>query len=160
VTVAGGCPQLIAGYSGVDNPDRALARRMLPPGQPSAGLVCLYRSLSSAPPGAALPATAPRPLTLSAPSAGRLARALAAVRTGLPPGNATAACADDTGATDIIALGYPGRPATDIWYHASGCQSFSNGYLTAYEVGNSAFYRGFIPTFLAITAPAPTSAGR
>jgi len=153
VTRAGGCPREVASYDGVDNPDPTLATTMVPRGRPSAGLVCFYPPLSIAPEASGSPAPdAPRSVALSSPGAGRLAGALAAVKTGWLPGRATAVCPDDTGAVDIIVLTYRALPDTDIWYQASGCQSFSNGYLTAYEVANTGFYAAFLPAFAAVTA--------
>jgi hypothetical protein len=163
VALAHGCPPRVTAYSGVDNPDPLLGRRMVPPGRPSAGLVCFYPPLTSAPaaggsmaagPSESPGTPAPRSLALPARAAARLARALDAVRTGPPGGKEISACPDDRGVTDIIVLAYPGRPDTDIWYHASGCQSFSNGKLSAYEIGNAAFYWEFLPAFAAITAAA------
>src|SRR5262245_21861900 len=49
VTVAGGCPATDQEVTGVANPGAGLTRRLLPAGQPTAGLRCRYNGLNGHP---------------------------------------------------------------------------------------------------------------
>jgi hypothetical protein len=118
VTVAGGCPGTAEGAVGVTDPSQSdLDTVLLPPGSPTAALVCDYAGFS-------------RRLTghraLDATTAGRLA---AAAR-GLPLSHTLGgprSCPADADTVAVIALSYPGRADVDLWLRPTGCASVSNG---------------------------------
>jgi hypothetical protein len=136
LTVAEGCPASAAGVVGVSNPGAGLTASLLPPGKPTAALVCRYNG-SDGPLGA-LPASRWQKLAhqarLGAAGADRLARVVAAAplsRT-IVPGTAhgpAAFCPMDDGAVALLALSYPGRPDVDLWAQLSGCTPVGNGYI-------------------------------
>lgn len=45
----------------------------------------------------------------------------------------------------IIVFSYRSHPDADLWYHASGCETLDNGYISAFEGGNPGFYEKFMP---------------
>jgi hypothetical protein len=124
VTVAGGCPPADRGVTGVANPGAGLTRRLLPPGQPTAGLRCRYDGSNGHP----WHLVAARRLT--APAARQVARSIARLPLGHPDGGVVNCPADD-GSAEVLALAYPGRPDVDLWVKLNGCREVSNGYITA-----------------------------
>lgn len=126
VTVADGCPAQLGSATDVSNPDPQLRGRLVPPGQPTAGLLCRYqrRLIASIP--------------LNQAQARRLATAAAAMQLG-SSGTEMTSCPAGFFVHVIIALRYPGRPDADLWYYPSGCQYVDNGYVIATEVGNPSF---------------------
>ena len=124
VTVAGGCPRTDQGVTGVANPGAGLTGRLLPPGQPTAGLRCRYDGLNGRPWHLA---AAER---LTALAAGQAARAMARMPLSHPDGERVH-CPMDDGSAEVLALAYPGRPDVDLWIKLNGCRVVSNGYISA-----------------------------
>ena len=124
VTVAGGCPPTDQGVTGVTNPGAGLTRRLLPPGQPTAGLRCRYDGLNGHP----WHLVAAR--RLSAAAARQAARAVARLPLSHPDGGVVN-CPMDDGSAEVLALAYPGRPDVDLWIKLNGCGGVSNGYIAA-----------------------------
>lgn len=124
VTIARGCPASDRGVTGVTNPGAGLTDRLLPAGQPAAGLVCRYDGLNG------------RPFHLV--SAHRLnargAMRLASQMARLPLSHVDGGwvhCPMDDGSAEVIALAYPGRPEIDLWMKLNGCRYVSNGHIRA-----------------------------
>ena len=128
----------VAGVVGVNNPGADLTATLLPPGTPTAALVCRYNGSDG--PSGALPAaqvgTLAHQARLGAMGAGELARIVwaapisrtAVPGTGLtftppPPARWT------TGRWRCSPFPYPGRPDVDLWAQLSGCTSVGNGYI-------------------------------
>jgi hypothetical protein len=124
VTLAGGCPAAERGVTGVGNPGAGLTRRLLPPGQPAAGLRCRYNGLNGHP----WHLVAARRLT--APAARRAARSMARLPLSHPDGGVVNCPADD-GSAEVLALAYPGRPDVDLLIKLNGCRGVSNGHIFA-----------------------------
>lgn len=124
VTVAGGCPPTDQGVTGVANPGAGLTGRLLPPGQPTAGLRCRYDGLNGHP----WHLVAARRLTALA--AGQAARSMARMPLSHPDG-AVVNCPMDDGSAEVLALAYPGRADVDLWIKLNGCGGVSNGYISA-----------------------------
>ena len=124
VTVTGGCPATDRGVTGVANTGAGLTRRLLPPGQPTAGLRCRYDGLNGHPWHLAAATQ------LTAPAAQRAARSMTRLPLSHPDGAAVSCPADD-GSAEILALAYPGRPDIDLWISLNGCGGVSNGHITA-----------------------------
>jgi len=124
VTLAGGCPRTDSGVTGVINPGARLTQRLLPPGQPTAGLRCRYDGLNGHP---FRLVAAER---LSAAQARRAARSMARIPLSHVDGGVVN-CPMDDGSFELLALAYPGRPDIDLWIKLNGCAGVSNGYITA-----------------------------
>ena len=143
VTVAGGCPARVAGVVGVTNPGAGLTASLLPPGSPTAALVCRYDGSDG--PSGSLPASQWQKLAhqarLTATGARELARVVDAAptsRTVVPGGGAfapAAQCPMDDGAVAIVAFSYPGRPDVDLWAQLSGCAVVGNGFILGSGAG-------------------------
>lgn len=123
VTVSGGCPLTDRGVTGVANPGHVLTRRLLPPGQPTAGLRCRYDGLNGHP----WHLVAARRLTATA--ARRAARSMARIPLSHTDGGVMS-CPMDDGSFEVLALAYPNRPDVDLWIKLNGCGGISNGYIT------------------------------
>jgi hypothetical protein len=143
ITLVRGCPESIAGYVDVTNPDPALRSQMLLRDQPTAGLLCRYEQ------GSSQGGVRPGPIRLGAVEAGRLARSVNAIRLG-SSGDGSTSCPADIGLEDIIVFSYAAHPDVDLWYHSSGCRGLDNGYVSAAEGGNPSFYEGFMSAFAAV----------
>ena len=124
VTVAGGCPAADRGVTGVANPGTGLTRRLLPPGQPAAGIRCRYDGLNGHP----WHLVAARRLT--APAARHAAAAAARLPLSHTDGGVVNCPADD-GSAEVLALAYPGCPDVNLWITLNGCGGVSNGYIAA-----------------------------
>ena len=124
VTVTGDCPAGDQGVTGVANPGAGLTGRLLPPGQPTAGLRCRYDGLNGHP----WHLVAARRLTALA--AGQAARSMARIPLSHPDGHVVN-CPMDDGSAEVLALAYPGRPDVDLWIKLNGCGGVSNGYISA-----------------------------
>lgn len=122
---------------------------------PQHALVCEYTSRFGR--GVGPNHTLAKQLDVSERGAARLATAVARIDVGIPAG--TTSCSDDTGSVTVIVFSYPKRPATDLWWHSSGCQSIDDGTVGAAEVANESFFR-FQAVFAAVTRdPAEVSVG-
>jgi hypothetical protein len=122
VTVAGGCPRSHAGIVGVRNSGPGLRQRLLPPGSPTAGLVCRYMFASRPQP----PRTSMR---LDAAAATRMARSMARLPLSHTDG-ASYHCPPGLGSVEVIALAYPHSADVDLWLQPSGCPpSVANGFI-------------------------------
>jgi hypothetical protein len=124
ITVAGACPASDQGVTGVANPGARLTRRLLPPGQPTAGLRCRYDGLNGHP----WHLVAAKRLTT--PAARQVARSMARLPLSHPASEVVNCPADD-GSAELLALAYPGRTDVDLWVKLNGCGGVSNGYITA-----------------------------
>lgn len=124
VTVAGGCPPTDQGVTGVANPGARLTRRLLPPGQPTAGLRCRYDGLNGHP-WHLVAAT-----RLTAQAARQAARSIARLPLSHVDGGEMS-CPMDDGSAEVLALAYPGHPDIDLWIKLNGCADVSNGYILA-----------------------------
>jgi hypothetical protein len=122
VTVSSGCPPTDAGVSGVANPGGGLSERLLPLGQPSAGLRCRYDGLNGHP----WHLVNAQRLTVSA--ARQVARSMARLPLAHPDGGVTMCPMDDESA-EVLVLAYPGRPDVDLWVKLNGCGGVFNGHI-------------------------------
>jgi hypothetical protein len=124
VTLGSGCPPTDAGVSGVANPRGGLSARLLPPGQPTAGLRCRYDGLNGHPWQLV---TAQR---LTASAARQTAWSMARLPLRHPDGGVTI-CPMDDGSAEVLALAYPGGPDVDLWIKLNGCGGVDNGHISA-----------------------------
>lgn len=131
VAVAAACPATDAKLVGVSNPGADLRTLLLPPGEPTAALVCSYNgyngpSLESPQPSLAMKLA--HQARLGGAAAGRLASAVDALPLSHVDGGLTA-CPADLGTAAILAFSYRSGPDVDIWVAATGCPFFANGYI-------------------------------
>ena len=129
VTVAGGCPATDADDVGVRNDATELHTMLLPPAAPTGGLICQYGEMNGT------PFELIKPTTLNAKAAQQLA---AAVNTSALShlDNVTRSCPGYDAGVTVFAFAYPGQVDVDVWYARAGCQSISNGYITANPSGS------------------------
>jgi hypothetical protein len=120
VTVADGCPATVKAAVGVTNPDQPdLDAALLPPGSPTAGVVCDYAGFSHR-------LTGRRVLDATA------AERLAATARGLPLGHSSGGprhCPIDSDTVAVIVFSYPGRADVDLWLRPTGCATAGNGHI-------------------------------
>jgi hypothetical protein len=133
VAVAAGCPSTDAKLVGVSNPGADLKTRLLPPGEPTAALVCSfngYNGPSPELPQLPLAMKLAHQARLGAAAAARLASAVDALPLSHVDGGVTS-CPAGMGTAAILAFSYgSGRgPDVDIWVQATGCPYFANGYI-------------------------------
>jgi hypothetical protein len=124
VRVGDGCPASDSGYGGVNNSGSGLAAELLPPGPPSAGLICVYDGANGKPFG----------LVATKPLDGEEAAALAAAVSKISLSHlddAVTNCPLADGAAALVAFSYSGRADVDLWYARNGCQSLANGHIVA-----------------------------
>jgi len=124
VSVAGGCPGTDESLVGVTNRGADLKLRLLPAGQPTAGLECRYYGMNGHP--WRLQAGSP----LSAAAARRLASRMARIPLSHALGGVYH-CPMDDGSVEIIALSFPSRPDVDLWVNLNGCGGVGNGFIQA-----------------------------
>jgi hypothetical protein len=124
VNVTGTCPTNDKNVTGVTNPGAKLTERLLPPGQPTAGLRCRYDGLNGHP-WHLVAAT-----RLTARAARQAAKSMNAIPLSHTDGGMVN-CPMDDGSAELLALSYPGRPDVDLWVHLNGCGGVSNGYISA-----------------------------
>ncbi len=120
ITLASGCPSTDNDATGVTNPGKGLTTRLLPEGQPTAGLRCRFDGVKG-------PATTDR---LTAAEARRAARMMNAIPLAHPDGEAIS-CPLDNGSAEVLVLAYPGQPDVDLWIKLTGCGGVSNGHISA-----------------------------
>lgn len=121
VTVAGGCPTSDRGAANVPPGTRT---SLLPPGTPTAGLICSYHGLN----GAAFVLRSHA--RLDATHAEGLAHQAKTINLSHTIGGVTS-CPMDDGATTVIAFRYAGGAPATLWLKDNGCRSISNGTITA-----------------------------
>jgi hypothetical protein len=120
ITTHTGCPASDRHFRDVRNTGARLAKMMLPPGKPSAVLLCRYAGLN----GKAFSLRAhhrygPR-------IAGRLAQRLRAMSLAHIDGGVRFCPMDDESAA-VAAFAFPDRPDVAIWISVTGCRSDDNG---------------------------------
>jgi hypothetical protein len=93
---------------------------LLPPGRPTAGLLCPYGGPSD--PAPQLPVTG----RLDAGQTARLAAAISRIPVTHTVGGVVN-CPAEFGTHVVLAFSYPGRPDADVWWADSGCETLSNG---------------------------------
>jgi len=150
VTLKSGCPESIARYADVENQDAALEQGLVPPGDPTAGLICLYGTTTPSNDfnGNALQ----RSVILSSNAASELAQAVGAIRLGFAGGKVHSCPVDLVGGPmEIIVLGYAAEPDVNLWYGATGCPGLDNGFVEAGATGNLSFGNGFMPVIQRLT---------
>lgn len=121
VTVAQGCPSSDRGIVGVSNDAAGLDRALLPPGDPSAALVCAYQGMNGTP----FALLAHR--TVNATTAQRLAGDVGSSVLSHPDGGAVINCPMDDERTTIIAFHYSDGTDVDVFVRTSGCSTIANG---------------------------------
>ena len=124
VAVASGCPAGDRGVVGVTNTLRSLERSLVPPGSPTAGLVCEYDGLNGQ------PFALKRTTALDRTAAGALSVKARRLPLGHVDGAVTNCPMDDASIT-LVALLYPGGANVDLWIETTGCTTVSNGFITA-----------------------------
>jgi len=131
VAVDAGCPGTDAKLVGVSNPGADLRTQLLPPGEPTAGLVCSYNGYNGPSPESpqlSLAMKLAHQGRLGAAAAGRLASAVTALPLSHVDGGLTS-CPAGLGTAAIMAFSYRTGPDVDIWVAATGCPFFANGYI-------------------------------
>ena len=131
VTVAAGCPATDSKLVGVSNPGADLRTRLLPPGEPTAALVCSYNGYNGpapASPQLSLAMKLAHQERLGAPGADRLASAVASLPLSHVDGGFTS-CPAGLGTAAIMGFSYRSAPDVDVWVAATGCPFFANGYI-------------------------------
>lgn len=137
VTVAGGCPATLAGNRDIDNPAGERGPLLLPSGPPASALICSYAADDNG-----------RKLIgqrrFAATDASALAGAVNHIT--LIPDIGMHSCPPDPVKVKILVFAFPGRADADLWWHANGCESLDNGYLSTSETMNPSFYNDFAGT--------------
>jgi hypothetical protein len=118
------CPADDRGLVGVRNPGPDFDRNLVPPGTPTAGLVCSYAGLNGKRFGLLLQRVLP------AGDAARLAGFARRVDLGHLNGG-RAHCPMHDGSVTVLMLQYPHRAAANLWLDVRGCSSASNGHVRA-----------------------------
>lgn len=121
ITVAGGCPASDADVVGVEAVRSDLSDQLVPPGEPSGGLICRYDGMN----GDRYALASSKRLDTS--GAIRLAGALRAVRLSRRSGTTVRSCTPIDGSADVLVLSYPGQPDAPVWVSVGGCGRVSNG---------------------------------
>ena len=127
VQESGPCPASDGRSVGVANPGAGLAGRLLPAGDPEAGLVCTYDEEGNG--------QLTHSVRLAATAAHRWAAAIGEVPLSHTDGLVYACPVSFT--TAVVAFAYLGRPDIDIWVQPGGCPVVSNGYVLADRLGSS-----------------------
>ena len=133
------CPKSIAGYQDVTNAEVSSRTSLVPP-SPDAGLICRYGTIPTM--STNVPYALVRSKRLERGDAVELAIAIDRVSTKRPTG--VSACPAQFAAATVVAFGYAKESTADVWYQDSGCQKLDNGYLASSELGDPAFYNGFV----------------
>jgi len=146
ITVARGCPASDSGYGGVTNAGRELDSALLPSGQPTDGLICVYDGMNGKP----FSLIASKPLDGAA--AGQLAMTVSRISLSHLD-DVTVNCPMDDGAAAVLVFSYPGRTDVDLWYARNGCQSLGNGEI--YGSPGDALYSAVQSAVPALGSPPP-----
>jgi hypothetical protein len=125
VDIAHGCPASDLRRVGVTSSGADLARELLPAGKPTGALVCRYSGLNDHPTFALR-----THIRLGSARAADLASLIRRVDLSHEGGVVTSCPMDDDSVT-VLAFSYPGRPDVDLWLHARGCSTVSNGVIVA-----------------------------
>lgn len=146
--VGEGCPRTLGQAEDVGKQPGIPSDRLLPTGQPSAGLICEYMASPSGQATALL-----HEVRLDSTNAQRLANAI--VHVSLRPATGSFHCpANFFGSDTVIAFTYTPTLSADLWYRTSGCRTLDNGDVSAFEGANPSFYTGFANIFNSLV-PAP-----
>jgi hypothetical protein len=150
VSVRKGCPNTLGDTKDVATQPEIPGDRLLPTGQPSAGLICEY---TASPRGETTMLL--HRVQLDAAKARALAVAVGLVS--LKPATGAFNCPDDLfGTVTVIAFDYSASIGADLWYTTSGCRTLDNGHVSAFEGANPSFYSGFESAFNSLVPkPAP-----
>jgi hypothetical protein len=124
VGLAAGCPKSIGSATDVKNTGADLGSRLLPPGTPTAALLCSYGGFNN---GYNALNSQHR---LSAAAAAKLASEIRAIIPG-SYGDGVHSCPMDANEKTIMVFGYPGRADVDLWLHPMGCAYTDNGVIVA-----------------------------
>jgi hypothetical protein len=124
VSAASGCPPSDRGIVGVTGPAPPPNSSLLPPGAPTAGLVCEYSGLNGDAFGLR------RKTVLDATAADAFSARVRQLPLGHVDGRASFCPMDDRSAT-LVALVYPGDQNIDLWMETTGCATVSNGEISA-----------------------------
>ena len=120
------------------NPGSDISDRLIPKSQPSGGTICEY-----SPPIYASQVNLSRSAHLSPSQAKSLAMIISAIKLTSSSGEGCPIVIP--GAVTIIEMTYSRHATVTLAYFRSGCQSLSNGKVTAFEVANPSFYNGLVP---------------
>lgn len=131
VDVDGPCPPSVFEFVGVTNSGSELTSRLLPGGQPTAGLVCEYSSGQENDGRVAGPSQTGLLRTQRALDADQARRISSAVKhlSLSHVGGASYDCPAGMGSATIIAFRYPRRNDIDVWLSPTGCTWIANGYI-------------------------------
>jgi hypothetical protein len=129
VLVDGHCPGSVAGYVGAKNPGGPFGDRLLPPGLPTAALMCSYHGYYGNGRPWPLGALA-RTVHLSALAAVRVAKAVDALPLSHTDGGVSLGCSGPSEYV-VLAFSYPQRPDIDLWAELGDCPDIANGYISA-----------------------------
>jgi len=124
IEAGGRCPGDDARIVGVRGQGAGFDSALVPPGTPTAGLLCAYAGMNGT------PYSLVGQRVLSAADAGRAATAARGLELG-HPGAGPHSCPMDDGSAAVVVLEYPDRPAANLWWQTNGCTSVSNGSVTA-----------------------------
>lgn len=124
VTVAVGCPPSDKGYSSVANQGVEFDSALLPPGNPTGGLICVYDGMN----GKAFSLVDQH--RLAADDAAKLASVVRAMPLSHLD-NAVTSCPMDDGAAAVIVLSYPNRADVALRSKSNGCPMVTNGHIEA-----------------------------
>ncbi len=122
ITTESTCPADDRGFVGVTNPAASLNRSLLPPGDPTAGLVCAYYGSNGR------PFKLERSKTLVSKAGSALALKLGQLPLGHVDGEAVN-CPMDDGSATVVTLAYPQGINFDLWMATTGCATISNGHI-------------------------------
>lgn len=115
------------GMVGVRNEGTDLDDHLAPADKPNAGLLCAYAGGNGKP-----PRTLSLERVLTAAEATRIAEA--AHRVTRSHYDAPHSCAMMDGSATVLVLGYPNRPAVNLWLPSASCQGTSNGHIVATDL--------------------------
>lgn len=121
------CPAQSKGMVGVRNEGKDLDHQLAPADKPNAGLLCAYAGVNDAP-----PLTLSLERVLTAADAARVAEA--AHRVMLSHHGAAHSCGMMDGSVTVLVLGYPSRPAVNLWLPSASCIGTSNGHILATDL--------------------------
>jgi hypothetical protein len=134
ITTQSGCPTSDRHFGDVRNSGAQLSRLLLPPGKPSAVLLCGYHGMN----GNAFALEGHR--RFGPRIAGQLALKIRAMSLAHVDGEEVA-CPMDVDSAEVAAFAFPGRPDVAIWIHNSGCRTDDNGHIVGGDAIGSTVHR-------------------